>query len=229
MFKVSHYAQRIMATELDNIVKYGHKYVEKCCCALQTTHGLPCACQLKAAKDSQSAITVDQIHPFWKSLDFEDSRTHACPSDYGGHPSDAHRYYSRMTEEVLGRNEATVYKMACMIDEELNPEYGNVGEPETVERMRGRPRGSRGISRDKSTWEKNRSRSKSTTGRKKSSNSGSIPSVNNGMCTLLNFSVPFMIITFTLITFYAFNRALRGASPRLLLRRPYSTSRSIIH
>ena len=63
-----------------------------------------------------------------------------------------------MTEEVLRRNEATVYNMACMLDDELHPEYANVGEPETVERMRGRPRGSRGISRDKSAWEKNRSR-----------------------------------------------------------------------
>ena len=67
---VSIFALEQVLLEHNRMLELGDYVFDKCGCALQSTHGLPCACYLYLSITSQGALYLDNIHPFWKTLTY---------------------------------------------------------------------------------------------------------------------------------------------------------------
>jgi len=66
---VSRYALNEIATELDRVQYFGND-PSSCGCAMRSTHGLPCACEL--SRYVVASIPMELVHMFWKRLHFYD-------------------------------------------------------------------------------------------------------------------------------------------------------------
>ncbi|KAK9713278.1 hypothetical protein RND81_06G016500 [Saponaria officinalis] len=68
---VSIKAIEIMEDEVKRGVALGIGLELGCGCVLPTTHGLPCACTLIDLKNSGSRVNLSDIHPFWRTLEYD--------------------------------------------------------------------------------------------------------------------------------------------------------------
>ena len=67
---VSIFALEQLRLDHNRMLDLGDYVFDKCGCALQTTHGLPCACYLYLSLKSQGSLYLDDIHPFWRNLTY---------------------------------------------------------------------------------------------------------------------------------------------------------------
>ena len=58
------FALEQLRLEHNRMFDLGDYVLNKCGCALQRTHGLPCACYLYMSISSQGALYLNDIHPF---------------------------------------------------------------------------------------------------------------------------------------------------------------------
>ena len=65
---VSIHAFELLQLEHNRMLELGDYVFDKCGCALQITHGLPCACYFYLSIRSQGSLYLDDIHPFWKNI-----------------------------------------------------------------------------------------------------------------------------------------------------------------
>ncbi|KAH1253373.1 hypothetical protein GmHk_04G010061 [Glycine max] len=64
---VSRYALNEIAAELDSVQYFGNDS-SSCGCAMRSTHGFPCACEL--SRYVVASITLESVHMFWRRLYF---------------------------------------------------------------------------------------------------------------------------------------------------------------
>ena len=66
---VSRYALNEIAGELDRVKYFGND-PSSCGCAMRSTHGLLCACEL--SRYVVASIPLESVHMFWRRLHFSD-------------------------------------------------------------------------------------------------------------------------------------------------------------
>lgn len=122
-----------------------------CNCAIKTTHGLPCACELKRFCDRGEAVPVGRIHPFWRILVINEKIVDIPAwSDY---PSKDHKTFQSLAEEVNASNVQTIRNVNMAIQRVLHPESASYCEPQIKDKSKGRPKGSTSTARLPSAWE----------------------------------------------------------------------------
>ncbi|KAK9750615.1 hypothetical protein RND81_02G208400 [Saponaria officinalis] len=70
--KVSHMAIQLMSTEFARGTKLGMGLDMGCGCAVVSTHGLLCACQLHRLYQEDRPVHVDDVHIFWRTLRYDE-------------------------------------------------------------------------------------------------------------------------------------------------------------
>ena len=93
------------------MLELGDYVFDKCGCALQSTHGFPCACYFYLSIRSQGALYLDDIHPFWKTLTYIE--TEADTNEGVRHANaDDKEYFQSLVDEVLKADPAVVRRMS---------------------------------------------------------------------------------------------------------------------
>ncbi|KAK9755591.1 hypothetical protein RND81_01G037000 [Saponaria officinalis] len=140
--KVSTKAIEIMEEELKRRVALGIGLELRCGCVLRRTHGLPCACALVDLKNSGSRVHLSDIHSFWRTLEYENSK--AMPKNDND-----------MLDELIDkvRQSDPVYRKIFLekLRDILHPEDEDILGPPVRENPKGRPKGS--TTRNKSGFE----------------------------------------------------------------------------
>lgn len=149
---VSRYCLTLLCEELARGEEWTQGEAERLCkCAKRTTHGLPCACELKQISDEGGAISVNRIHPFWRTLVINANEVQQpCSSQF---TSEDHRLFQTLADEVKQKKPQLVRTVSQAIRNVLHPESSNYGEPEVKDNSKGRPKGSKSTARHPSAWE----------------------------------------------------------------------------
>ncbi|KAK9705487.1 hypothetical protein RND81_07G060700 [Saponaria officinalis] len=130
---VSIKAIEIMEDEVKRGVALGIGLELGCGCVLPTTHGLPCVCTLIDLKNSGSRVHLSDIHPFWRTLEYENEE--AMPKND-----------NEMLEDLVdkARKSDLAYRKVFLekLRDILHPEDEDILAPAVRENPKGRPRGS---------------------------------------------------------------------------------------
>ncbi|KAK9677520.1 hypothetical protein RND81_11G149000 [Saponaria officinalis] len=141
---VSIKAIEIMEDEVKRGVALGIGLELRCGCILPTTHGLPCACTLIDLKNSGSRVHLSDIHPFWRTLEYDNEE--AMPKND-----------NEMLEDLVdkARKSDPAYRKVFLekLRDILHPEDEDILTPAVRENPKGRPRGS--TTRNKPEFEHN--------------------------------------------------------------------------
>ncbi|KAK9683394.1 hypothetical protein RND81_10G137600 [Saponaria officinalis] len=139
---VSTKAIEIMEDEVRRGVALGIGLELGCGCVLPTTHSLPCASSLIDLKSSDSRVHLSDIHPFWRTLEYENEE--AMPKND-----------NEMLEELVdkARKSDPAYRKVFLekLRDILHPEDEEVVAPAVRKNPKARPRGS--TTRNKSEFE----------------------------------------------------------------------------
>lgn len=169
--RVSHYCLELLYAELQRMRGLSDEVYDRCGCVLMRTHHIPCACKLRAAVDSETPISVDDIHIFWRTLAIGE-RVEEHDWVKSNDASEDHQYFRTLVEEVNASDPAVVRNISLLIHNQLHPDQAAYVEPEVNTTVRGRPKGSTSTKREPSKWEyseRGRGRRGGSTGRSSSS------------------------------------------------------------
>ena len=141
------------------MLELGDYVFDKCGCALQSTHGLPCASYFYLSIRSQGSLYLDDIHPFWKTLTYIEVEADA--NERVRHANiDDKEYFQSLVDVVLKADPAVVRRMSQVLEDELHPDGTDIPEPHASPPRKRRPTTSKTLMRNKSAFEYNRSSSR---------------------------------------------------------------------
>lgn len=182
---VSHYCLGKLSGELKRMGELSDQVYDRCGCVLRSTHGIPCACELRTAMDTTTPVSLESVHIFWRTLVISDgAEIPVLP--WTEHPSEDHRYFRSLVDEVNSSDPAVVRSVALLIHDQLHPDEVSYVEPPVNTTVRGRPRGSSSTRRDPSSWEYSQSGRGRSRGRGRSSSSSNTLVRSTGMNSFLN-------------------------------------------
>lgn len=137
--KVSQHCLKILDNETKRMRELSYQVVERCGCAMQVTHGLPCACQIHESLVAQKGLYSRQIHPYWKTLIIGDGVDIPVFAD-GDESTEEAAHFRSLVDEVMGSDPAMRRNVSRIIEEELHPDHTNLEEPHVNHNVRGRRR-----------------------------------------------------------------------------------------
>ncbi|CAL1396826.1 unnamed protein product [Linum trigynum] len=149
------FLKRVVSSEAIKLMLDGAAELkDSCACHFQMTHGLKCACQIVQAKEEGRQLYAQELHVFWRTLDYKNPPRQQQVSD---EIELQREHFRRLTVEVEERGPEAVRQARDALFYGLHPAEDNVREPELNENPRGWPRTS--TSRIRSYYERSRSRS----------------------------------------------------------------------
>ena len=163
--KVSHYCLSILLDEIHRMQGLSVDVHETCGCAFQSTHGVPCACQIYDLLAAGKGIYTNLIHPYWKTLVIGAGVD--IPQFVDENEEDR-QHFRGLYDEVAASDPVVLRRVSRVIEEELNPNYDDLREPEVNTQTKGRPNLNRSTRREPSFFEhveratRNRSRRQPT-------------------------------------------------------------------
>ncbi|XP_056688084.1 uncharacterized protein [Spinacia oleracea] len=110
---------------------------ERCGCAMLTTHGLPCGCNIFTALQGGVGIYIDLVHPFWRTLEIAEG---AEIPEVVAESAQVTELFRSLVDDVLARDIAVIRDISRIVHDELHPEHAGYEEPEPNLTRRGRPR-----------------------------------------------------------------------------------------
>ena len=135
---VSIFALEQLLLEHNRMLDLGDYVFDKCDCALQSTHGLPCACNFYLSIRSQGALYLDDIHPFWKTLTYIEAEADTNEGVQHANADDK-EYFQSLVDEVLKVDPAVVRCMSQVLEDELHPDGTDIPVPHASPPRKGRP------------------------------------------------------------------------------------------
>ena len=97
---VSIFALEQVLLEHNRMLELGDYVFDKCGCALQSIHGLPCACYFFFSIKIQGSLYLDDIHPFWKTLMYIEAEVDTNEGVRHINADDK-EYFQSLVDEVL--------------------------------------------------------------------------------------------------------------------------------
>ena len=108
---VSIFALEQLPLKHNRMLDFGDYVFDKCGCAFQSTHGLPCACYFYFSIRSQGSLYLDDIHPFWRTLKY--TEVGADTNEEVRHANaDDKEYFQSLVDEVLKADPAVVRRLS---------------------------------------------------------------------------------------------------------------------
>ncbi|XP_057517427.1 uncharacterized protein LOC130798453 [Amaranthus tricolor] len=142
----------------NRMLDLGDYVLNKCGSVLQRTHGLLCACFLYMSIGSQSALYLDDIHPFWSTLTYtevgDDNNEGVRYAN-----ADDKDYFQSLVDEVQKSEPAVVRRLSQVFEYELHPDGADIPEPYASPPRKGRPTTRKTLIRNKNAFEYSKSSS----------------------------------------------------------------------
>ncbi|KAI3949626.1 hypothetical protein MKW98_020948 [Papaver atlanticum] len=168
VYNISHAALQLITAEVSSLGK--SRFGGRCLCILRKTYGLPCACEILNCHKNCSHISLDSIHEHWKhlSMDPEHEKVAAV--------FDWEDLFEKIRMKYEACTELQKYFMLEMLIEIADPSKTTMQEPIGKFATRGRPTNAQtkaqkkkdeSTKRDLSEWERQCSRTTSTSASKK--------------------------------------------------------------
>ena len=174
--------------EHNRILELGDNKFDKCGCALQSTHELPCACYFYLSIRSQGSLYLDNIHPFLKTLTYTEAEADTNKEVWHTNVDDK-EYFQSLVDDVLKAYPVVIRRMSQVLKDELHPNGTNIPEPHASPPRKGRPTTSKTLKRNKSAFEYSRSSSRGRGSR--SSSHGRSSGRSSGRSTQSSFGINF--------------------------------------
>ena len=102
-----------------------------CVCYLRKTHGLPCVHELFALMQDGKSIELQDIHPFWKTLDMEVVKDSVPDSD------EENKLLQLLFDRMIQQPRNVKRRYIEELEKIVNPEWTNLKEP-LVRQTKGR-------------------------------------------------------------------------------------------
>ena len=94
-----------------------------CVCYLRKTHGLPCVHELFALMQDGKSIELQDIHPFWKTLDMEVVKDSVPDSD------EENKLLQLLFDRMIQQPRNVKRRYIEELEKIVNPEWTNLKEP----------------------------------------------------------------------------------------------------
>ena len=104
---VSIFSLEQLRLEHNCMLDLGDYLFYKCSCAVQRTHGLPCACYFYLSLRSHGSLYLDDIHPFRRTLTYTEVGADTNEGVWHANADDK-EYFQSLVDEVLKADPAVV-------------------------------------------------------------------------------------------------------------------------
>ncbi|XP_021762658.1 uncharacterized protein LOC110727404 [Chenopodium quinoa] len=134
--KVSHYCLSILLGETNRMRGLSTDVHRRCGCALRTTHGLPCACQIYDSITAGKGLYTKDIHPYWRTLVIGEG---VDIPDIVDENDEDRAHFRTLVDQVIASDPVMLRHVSRVIEGEMDPNYDDLQEPRVNPRVRGRP------------------------------------------------------------------------------------------
>ncbi|XP_021717947.1 PKS-NRPS hybrid synthetase CHGG_01239-like [Chenopodium quinoa] len=134
--KVSHYCLSILLGETNMMRGLSTDVHRRCGCALRTTHGLPCACQIYDSITAGKGLYTKDIHPYWRTLVIGAG---VDIPDIVDENDEDRAHFRTLIDQVIASDPVMLRHVSRVIEGETDPNYDDLQEPQVNPRVRGRP------------------------------------------------------------------------------------------